>query len=121
LQSDDLDAVEQPQILHPYKDNPSDHLEFEYGGVITGTSSKGKKTIEVCDLADEELRKDRQRAQENKCREFGIAYIAKLTEFPDPHAAWEEAWKALHDVEIGKVAYSAAIRAHLSRAFPPPQ
>lgn len=122
LKSEDLDTLEQPLLLHPYKDDPADHLDFEHGGVIIGTSPKGDKTIEVCDLFDEKLRKERQRAQENKCQSFGIAFIAKLPEFPgEPHTAWEEAWKALHDVETGEAAYSAAIRAHVRRVFREPQ
>jgi hypothetical protein len=92
LQPDDLDALED-LLLHPYGDRPEEHLAFEHGGVIAWTSPLGEHTISVCNLREEELRVERQRAQEEANR-FGIAYLAEL--------------------------HSAAVRSHVRRVFPEP-
>lgn len=41
---------EKPLLLHPETDTPEDHLVFLGTGEVTGTSPKGRKTIEICKL-----------------------------------------------------------------------
>ena len=121
LGSLDLDDAEGPLLLHPYRDRPEQHLSFEYGGVVEGTTSEGKKTIEVCNLRYEPLRIDRQKAQEDAVGKWALAYGALLQGHATPSAAWQAVWDdALKDVKEGTAAYSAAIMAYVKKAFPPP-
>lgn len=121
LQPDDLDALEEPLLLHPYRDRPEEHLAFEHGGVIAWTSPLGEHTVCVCNLREEELRVERQRAQEAAANQFGIAYLAELPDAPgDPRTAYQRAWGRLKDVETGQAEYSAAVRSHVRRVFPEP-
>lgn len=53
---------ENPLLLHPELDEPRHHLEFETNGRIKGKdgSSRGKKTIEVCNLNRDDLLRERK-------------------------------------------------------------
>jgi hypothetical protein len=121
LQPDDLDALEEPLLLHPYRDKPEEHLAFEHGGVVLGTSPEGQHTISVCNLQEDELRQDRQKAQEDAANKFGISYLGELQKAPDsPKMAYRKAWQQLPDIESGVAQYSAAARTHVKSAFPEP-
>jgi hypothetical protein len=69
LQPDDLDAIEEPLLLHPYNDRPEDHLVFgEFGYVVARAdageiSAKGEHSIEVYNLKGGGLVTSRQAAQ----------------------------------------------------------
>ncbi|MBK7143329.1 MAG: hypothetical protein IPH75_14740 [bacterium] len=70
LSPEDLDDLEGP-LLHPFVDNPEDHIDFdEFGGVLarcdsTGAVSiRGQATIETLDLGAEKLRIERRNAIE---------------------------------------------------------
>ncbi len=57
---DDLD-LEEPLLLNPYKDEGfSKHITFGAKGIIVGKSEKGRKTIDICKLNREHLRRLRQ-------------------------------------------------------------
>ena len=121
LRSTDLDDVEGPLLLHPYRDRPEQNLSFEHGGVLQPTSPEGEKTIKVCNLAYENLRVARQTAQEQGAQTWLFAYGARLKGSPNPQVAWQDAWHDMQDVDNGTAAYSAAVKAYIRRAFPEPQ
>lgn len=62
----ELDAIEKPLLLHPYFDDPSQHLVFGVAGTIAARqgSERGRTTIEVCNLDRGSLREERARQQE---------------------------------------------------------
>lgn len=73
LEPDDLDALEDPQLLHPYfGDDPRQHLVFGIDGKVSPRyeSRKGEHSIKVFDLNDEDLRIARQDEQQDAYREY---------------------------------------------------
>ncbi|PFZ90777.1 MULTISPECIES: hypothetical protein [Bacillus cereus group] len=52
--SDDI-SLEAPLLINPCKENPELHLEYDYEGLIIGTTDKGKKSVEVYGLARPDL------------------------------------------------------------------
>ena len=62
---DELDAIEQPLLLHPYRDNPADHLVFGAQGVVAArdSSERGRATIALCNLDRAELAEERKEQQ----------------------------------------------------------
>jgi 5-methylcytosine-specific restriction endonuclease McrA len=68
----DLDRLEGPLLLHPYRDDPSAHLVFGKKGVVAAKdgSDCGRTSIEVYRLDRSALSTDRQRAQELGWRRF---------------------------------------------------
>lgn len=78
LSPSELDDCEEPMLLHPYKDNPSDHLEFLDGGFAVsrrgGDAARADLSIDVFDLNDELLRQQREKAQ----RLARHAYLARV-------------------------------------------
>ncbi len=64
-------AQEQPLLLHPYFDDPSDHLELdEQIGVLRGKTLKGTRTIRVCDLNRTALVEARAKAAKRTARKI---------------------------------------------------
>ncbi len=65
--TEELNACEKPLLLHPYFDDPSDHMEVGERGLIApkNGSARGKATIEVCQLSREPLRAAREKEQKN--------------------------------------------------------
>ncbi|MDJ0841704.1 MAG: hypothetical protein QNK37_34680 [Acidobacteriota bacterium] len=56
LSPDELDALEQPLILHPLRDSDlADHLSFDNKGIALGVTERGKATILNLYLNREEL------------------------------------------------------------------
>lgn len=49
IDSPELEA-EMPLLLHPEVDKPGKHLEFLSSGEVKGISSKGRNTIDICQL-----------------------------------------------------------------------
>jgi 5-methylcytosine-specific restriction endonuclease McrA len=62
----ELDRREVPLLLHPYLDDPAEHLQFGALGVISerNASLKGRSTIEVCGLDRGALSEERHSVQE---------------------------------------------------------
>ncbi len=56
--------AEEPQLLHPYFDSPSEHFEAQFDGMLYHRTERGRVTIEVCDLNRKRLRNDRRSAEQ---------------------------------------------------------
>jgi len=53
---------EKPLLLNPFLDNPEEHLRFDPDlGTVSGTTDRGRKTVEVLDLNREGLVDERRR------------------------------------------------------------
>ena len=123
LQPEDLNILEEPLLLHPYVDDPTEHLVFGDFGMVTARedetgnpSEKGEQSIKAYDLKAEKLRIARQIAQETVLREYSV-------EFTRGHAILRadrvKAAKASIDgYRQGKEPYSAAVLAHLREEYP---
>lgn len=61
----ELNACEQPLLLHPYFDEPEQHLSVGVRGIIAAkkASPRGQATIDLCYLDREPLREAREKAQ----------------------------------------------------------
>lgn len=118
LQPEDLNEIEDPLLLHPYLDNPEDHLVFgEFGVVIAREGSeKGKHSIEVYNLDSGDLTKARQIAQENAFRDY-TAEIGRGRNLSNQDRI--NAAKAVIAGYInGEESYSAGVMANLRAFFP---
>ena len=60
LGSSELNRRERPLLLHPYFDDPSEHLSFDQYGTLTGLSDKGKVSRIVFNLDEDGLRGQRE-------------------------------------------------------------
>ena len=112
LTPDALDALEMPQILNPYVEDPRRHLRFGEGGVVAAidNSPRGLESIRVYQLDDEKLRVDRQRQQDKAWLIYKTKF-ATLVLGGGPavfKAARTDAYSALADFESGKEEYSVA-------------
>jgi hypothetical protein len=103
-----LDATEEPLLLHPFRDNPREHLVFGVAGDVTAydDSEKGTNSISVFDLAAEALRIERQKAQDQARVNYLLAMVAAKGTLNDITAA-ADAFVA--EIEKGADAYSAAV------------
>lgn len=115
LQPEDLDELEKPLLLHPYLDDPEEHLLFGACGIEAAKeiapgvrSPKGEQSIEVYDLKDDDLRRARQKAQNDAITTFYLAYTTELRKGRTPADSRRAAWEAVADVKQGKTEYSAA-------------
>ncbi len=123
LQPEDLDLMEEPLLLHPYFDDPDEHLVFGEFGLVapredqTGQpSEKGRHSIEVYDLSAESLRIARQEAQENAFKDYTTELMrGRAVPIADRITA---AKAAIGDAIEGRQPYSAAILAYLRELFP---
>lgn len=63
--AEDLNRLEEPDLLHPYFDEPHEHLRFGDLGIeyVVHGSRRGAASIETYDLRDADLRRKRQAAQ----------------------------------------------------------
>lgn len=73
---EELDRIEQPLLLHPYRDRPDEHLIFGVKGAIAPLegSRKGAVTIKVCRLDRAELTDERMERQEHARSSVAKAY-----------------------------------------------
>jgi hypothetical protein len=78
LEPEDLNEREDPLILHPYFDNPREHLRFGDGGVVAAVDgkAKGAPSISVYNLDSDLLRTDRQDSQEKAESRYFAAWMA---------------------------------------------
>lgn len=105
---DELDVIEGPLLLNPYKDNPSEHLAFDERGraLVKNGSQKGKASIDVYDLNREHLVTKRAEAQANARSMF------------ENLIHQDRDWKAfLRRYGEGRGDYSAAVLGELKRAI----
>ena len=119
LEPDELDQQEQPLLLHPYdrgNNDPRRHLCFGPAGIeaareIGGAPSpKGLRTIEVCRLSDDELRRARDAVQRNALKDVLIAWAAQISYSPSPAQALTNVCQgpAVVGLAAGQIPYSSA-------------
>jgi hypothetical protein len=65
LTTPELNACEQPLLLHPYFDEPAKHLKVDEAGQIYAPNqdTRGQATIDICHLDDPDLDTARHQAQ----------------------------------------------------------
>jgi hypothetical protein len=110
-----LDAKEQPLLLNPLNPtgngDPAQHLCYGVGGLVVAVDNSGigKESIRVYRLDREEVRKDRQDAQERARFKY---YSILMTQEPGPQrdAALK---KVLKPYRMGDVDFSSAALDHL--------
>jgi hypothetical protein len=102
LAPEDLDALEEPLLLHPYVDDPQKHIRFDPDGRVVAievtpgqVSLKGQYSIQVYELADSALDAARRRAQERgeDLYDLGLKYFKRFRRLPHDQAqkkVWEE-------------------------------
>jgi hypothetical protein len=118
LQPEDLDALEKRQLLHPYLDDPEEHLVFGEFGVVAARdgSVQGEQSIITYDLRSEKLRVARQAAQEAAVKDYmlelargsGLGMADRIA----------TARTAADGYIRGTRPYSAAVLAYLRSFFP---
>jgi hypothetical protein len=72
-QGTDLDKDEDPLLVHPCRDDPSEHLTFGVQGIVAGKDEKGSKTIEIFKLDRAELETQRKLRQEEALTRLALA------------------------------------------------
>ena len=83
LEPEDLNELELPLLLHPYLDDPQEHLIFGEFGIVaaredkmTGQpSAKGEHSIEVYNLDADDLRTFRQTFQNAALQDYGLEFV----------------------------------------------
>jgi hypothetical protein len=72
LSVEDLNESEDPLLLHPYLDDPRQHLHFGPKGIeiAVAGSPKALHSIRILQLGHSELQKARQRAQESAFKDY---------------------------------------------------
>jgi hypothetical protein len=127
LGPEDLDAREPRTLLHPYFDNPREHLVFGYAGVEAARedpntkqpSRMGLDSIEVLNLKDPNLRDARHREQINAATRYLAAYNNALLSGSKPDDCKSAGWTAVDTVRAGKTPFSAAANDQLVERFGP--
>lgn len=114
LRTEQLDALENPLLLHPYTggdDNPRKHIRFDYRGIeyAPGNSLKGQQSIKVFRLSRDTLRRKRADAQRKaQSLLFGSYKQYTEVEFMSPQESWTKAWSKICEFEEGKEQFCAA-------------
>lgn len=112
---DELDDTEGPLLLHPWRDDPEEHLAFGLEGVIAPRdgSPRGEATIEVCKLSRAELHEERKEHQEYA----RTATYSAVTQV-DPSRNFEAAMAEVYEKYAGPTSrYSAAARVAIELAL----
>jgi hypothetical protein len=92
----DLDVEEDPLLLHPYRDRPEEHIQFEYGGEELYVSDYGKESIRAYNLNEANLINSRHRAQDAAKSLFDTGYAFHLQwEGCLPQEAWNKTLEGL--------------------------
>ena len=86
----DLDEEEDPELLHPYRDRPEEHIGFESGGHVSARTPRGERSIQVYHLDDPNLDTSRHLAQmaAKSLAATGYDYFLQWE-----HCSEREAWK----------------------------
>ena len=104
----DLDAKEGRLLLHPYYDEPEEHLYFEAGGKVASwrDSPRGLASIRVYDLNNE----NKIRARDREQRQGFQTYLSKLGSTKADLNEWKKAIQELSDEYYkGERAYAVAV------------
>ncbi|OYW78072.1 MAG: hypothetical protein B7Z37_00965 [Verrucomicrobia bacterium 12-59-8] len=112
LHPEDLDLREQHVLLHPYIDDPEQHLVFGEFGIVAArnASPMGEASIQVYDLEAEALRIARQSECEKALAKFIAAFLAANGSIASKSLA---AQTAIQDYIDGRLPYSAAVLGYL--------
>jgi hypothetical protein len=71
----DLDAQEQPLLVHPCRDDPGQHIRFGVVGTVAALDKKGECTIEVFGLNRDGLSELRKARQEEALTQWVVALM----------------------------------------------
>jgi hypothetical protein len=113
---EDLDRLEQPSLVNPCIDSPSEHIGFGIRGLGSGHSTKGTCTMAVFDLHDEDLRQARQTAQERGAMTYAQIMLGHLAAGMPWDQARDLAQGALEGLRP-QMEYSAAVFDGLPRLW----
>lgn len=123
LQPKFLDVLEEPLLLHPYFDDPREHLIFGEDGGVTARedeagniSEKGDQSIKVYDLDAERLRIARQETQETAFKDYTDEF--KRGRGIPVQKRIEAARLSIADYIEGRRPFSAAVLDYLRITFP---
>jgi hypothetical protein len=123
LQPDDLDELEGRLLLHPYFDNPQQHLMFDdFGKAIAygadDAKERGDWSIKVYNLNADSIVSSRFQAQLQAETRYQTAYSFYRQQGLIPAEAKQKAKEAVDNYVKGKEAYSAAAMDLLKRVAP---
>jgi hypothetical protein len=125
LGAEDLDALEDPLLLHPYVErDPTEHLEFTSDGAVEGRTKKGEWSIRVFALNRDELRELRYRAEQDTVTGLSFFINWALNNGRSRQESLEEAEVTVARNLDERSPFSAAKLAALARAVEsrrPPQ
>lgn len=118
LQPEDLNELEEPLLLNPYLDDPTDHIIFGDCGVIAPRegSEKGRTSIIVYNLDAEKLRIARQEAQDKALKTYSSEFARGENKALTQRII--EAKDAIRSYINGEKPYSAAVLDYLRLAHP---
>ena len=119
LQPEDLNKLEDPQLIHPYLEDPRREIKFGHAGLEEGVSERAKCTIRVFRLDDASLRRRRQNAQGAAWSIFTFALGTYQKTLP-PKQAKKMAWQELKSYVEGKEEYSAAALDYVAEYYGAP-
>lgn len=110
LDPEDLNSFEDPQLLHPYFDDPKKYLVFGIRGTIAALDGceKGKDSINVYNLRDERIRQARQAEQENASRLVGSFFSSILSDSKTQTIVDDDIKQQIKSYTSGRAKYSAA-------------
>jgi hypothetical protein len=102
---DDLDELEQPLILHPYFDEPAQHLRFGARGVVAAIDEdpRGKESIRVYGLERDALKPLREAAQR-----LALKDVLDAIDDPQEEVAIQRVQAELAKLTQGRVPYATA-------------
>jgi hypothetical protein len=114
----DLDAEESPLLIHPYFDNPRDHITFGMAGLEATKSERSTQSIEVYELSAFGLRRARQSQQLLAYNLYTTAFNYAVNEGKAPTEAREAGLAAIERRLGVDPPYSAAIEDFINRYYP---
>ncbi len=112
LHPEDMDDREQRVLLHPYLDDPDQHLIFGDLGIVAARdgSLMGQVSMQVYDLQAESLRIARQSECEKALSKYATAFLSASGSVESKKIA---AKAAIQDYIDGRLPYSAAVLGYL--------
>jgi hypothetical protein len=115
LGPDDLDKIEKPLLLNPYRNDPRKHLRFGVRGIIAPIEESlyGKVSIAAYNLEAERLRTARQREQCDANNRFYSSQLIHSAEPPTPEEKRVAGESVLQPYRDGIGEYSAAVLDYL--------
>ncbi len=108
LEPEDLDKLEGPLLLHPYDDEPKEHIYFKNDGEASEwrNSEKGRESIRTYNLNETNRKKARNREQLNGFRYYKDEVVSAI---PDMERARNAAQRVKAEYYKGEKPYAAAV------------